>query len=245
MRAARVSWPLRTRSTATGTFLGRPSGRRPGDAIRVRRRRASCSRNLRYPDETSTVRRSASERRCSSLQRAVTDGTPDVFQPLANLRNTMNSATVATVSGQPVNQPGQSILGFRPPRRRRGQLASTAPQVSTVVLRRTYHQLDHDQRREPWHGPARNADLHVPNATTATAPARSPNQRPRLVGGVPAGATPRTDHQHGQRRKFAVHVVDDVPGGTTQLQSVFHLQSQATDQHLDPDRRLRPGRTTC
>ena len=63
------------------------------------------------------------------------DGTPDVFHVLANLRNTMNSGAVVDQSGEAVNEPGQTILGpTAAAPTTLGQLASTAPQVSNLVL---------------------------------------------------------------------------------------------------------------
>ena len=65
-----------------------------------------------------------------------TDGSLSAFQVLANLYNTMNTGAVVDYSGTPVNEPGQTIYGAASPAPTTlGQLASTAPQVSNIVLK--------------------------------------------------------------------------------------------------------------
>jgi len=67
------------------------------------------------------------------------DGTPSVFQVLANLATTMNSGAVVDQSGEPVNEPGQTIQGGGPAvvaaPTTLGQLAAAVPQMSNVVLK--------------------------------------------------------------------------------------------------------------
>ena len=64
-----------------------------------------------------------------------TDGTLSAFQVLANLYQTMNSGAVVDESGEAVNAPGQTIQGAADAvPTTLGQLASTAPQVSNIVL---------------------------------------------------------------------------------------------------------------
>jgi flagellar hook-associated protein 3 FlgL len=64
-----------------------------------------------------------------------TDGTLSAFQVLANLYQTMNTGAVVDQSGEPVNQPGQTIYGpASPAPTTLGQLTSTNPQLSNVVL---------------------------------------------------------------------------------------------------------------
>jgi flagellar hook-associated protein 3 FlgL len=169
-----------------------------------------------------------------------TDGTPDVFQLLANLRNTMNNATVSTVSGQPVNQPGQSILGVPAAAPTTlGQLAATAPQVSNVVLRpdNTGQYSITINGVNPGTGAAQSQTFTFTNATaiddgTAASVVGQINAASAAIG-VSASwnnASQRmtiTSTVNGGNSPFTV--VDDVsaPGGTTaNFMSVFHLQSQ-------------------
>jgi flagellar hook-associated protein 3 FlgL len=173
------------------------------------------------------------------------DGSSDVFQVLANLRNTMNSGAVVDASGEAVNEPGQTILGpsagaaaattLGGP----NGLTSIAPQKSNVVLTPdNTGQFSININGVNAAGNAQSQTFTFTNATaiddgTAASVVGQINAATANIGVTAAWNVAQqklilTSVPNGGKSQFTIADVPSVPGGTTSnFLAVFHLQPQA------------------